>query len=66
MGCFIDIKWAKLNGIPTHPLANLVLVYNIYGIENEAGMITEITDLVLHHDNHSECTQFSVTCKALS
>jgi hypothetical protein len=29
---------------------------------NEAGMIVEIADLVLCYDNHSECTQFAVTC----
>jgi hypothetical protein len=37
-------------------------MYNVDGTINEAGMITEITDLILRHDNHSGCTQFMVTC----
>jgi hypothetical protein len=61
MGCFIDIKWAKFNNVPTCPLTNLILVYNVDSTANEAGMITEIADLVLHHNNHSEHTQFVVT-----
>jgi hypothetical protein len=27
-GCFIAIKWAKLNNIPTRPLTNPIPVYN--------------------------------------
>jgi hypothetical protein len=26
-GCFIDIEWAKLNNIPTHPLSKPIPVY---------------------------------------
>jgi hypothetical protein len=62
MRYFIDIKWAKLNNIPIHPLTNVILVYNVDGTANKAGMITEITNLILHNNNHSECTQFAVTC----
>jgi hypothetical protein len=29
---------------------------------NEAGMITEIADMVLHYNNHLEHTQLAVTC----
>jgi hypothetical protein len=61
IGCFIDIEWAKLNNVPICPLTNPIPVYNVDGTENEAGIITEITDLVLHYDNHSECTQLVVT-----
>jgi hypothetical protein len=42
------------------PLTNPILVYNVDGTANEAGMITEITNLVLHHDSRSKCTQFAV------
>jgi hypothetical protein len=45
----------------TCPLTNLIPVYNIDGTADKAGMIVEITDLVLHYDNHSEHTQFAVT-----
>jgi hypothetical protein len=60
-GCFIDIEWAKLNNIPTRPLTNPIPVYNVDGTANEAGMITDITDVVLRYDNHSEHTQLAVT-----
>jgi hypothetical protein len=46
-GCCIDIEWAKLNNIPMRPLTNPIPVYNVDGTANEAGMITDITDIVL-------------------
>jgi hypothetical protein len=46
-GCFIDIEWAKLNNIPMHPLTNLIPVYNVDGTANDAGMTTDITDIIL-------------------
>jgi hypothetical protein len=46
-GCFIDIEWAKLNNIPMHSLTNPILVYNVDGTANDAGMITDITDVIL-------------------
>jgi hypothetical protein len=74
-GCFIDIEWAKLNNIPTCPLTNPIPVYNIDGTANnidgtannidgtanDAGMITDITVIVLRYENHSERTQLAVT-----
>jgi hypothetical protein len=60
-GCFIDIEWAKLNNIPTCPLTNPIPVYNVDGTANDAGMITDITDVVLRYQNHSERTQLAVT-----
>jgi hypothetical protein len=60
-GCFIDIEWAKLNNIPMRPLTNPIPVYNVDGTANDAGMITDITDVVLRYDNHSERTQLAVT-----
>jgi hypothetical protein len=60
-GCFIDIEWAKLNNIPTRPLTNPIPVYNVDGTGNDAGMITDITNVVLRYDNHSERTQLAVT-----
>jgi hypothetical protein len=35
-------------------------MYNVNSTANKAGMITEIADPVLHHDSHSEHTQFAV------
>jgi hypothetical protein len=61
MGCFIDIEWAKLNNIPMHPLTKLIPVYNVDSTANDAGMITDITDVILRYENHSERTQLAVT-----
>jgi predicted aspartyl protease len=60
-GCFIDIEWAKLNNIPTRPLTNPIPVYNVDGTTNDAGTITDIADIILRYENHSECTQLAVT-----
>jgi hypothetical protein len=64
-GCFKDIEWAKLNNIPTRPLTNPIPVYNIDGTANDTGMITDMTDIVLRYDNHSERTQLAV-CKGIT
>jgi hypothetical protein len=60
-GCFIDIEWAKLNNVPTRPLTNPIPVYNVDGSANEAGAITDIADIILHYENHSERTQLAIT-----
>jgi hypothetical protein len=46
-GCFIDIEWAKLNNVPTHPLTKPIPVYNVDGTANDAGTITDIADIIL-------------------
>jgi hypothetical protein len=55
-GCFIDIEWARLNNIPTCPLTKPIPVYNVNGTANDAGMITDIADIILCYENHSEPT----------
>jgi hypothetical protein len=60
-GCFIDIEWAKLNNVPTHPLTKPIPIYNVDGTANDAGAITDIADVVLRYKNHSEHTQLAVT-----
>jgi predicted aspartyl protease len=60
-GCFIDIEWAKLNNIPTCPLTNPIPVYNVDGTANDAGAITDIANVILRYENHSERTQLAVT-----
>jgi hypothetical protein len=60
-GCFIDIEWAKLNNIPTCPLTKLIPVYNVDGTVNDTSMITDIVNIILHYENHSERTQLAVT-----
>jgi hypothetical protein len=59
--CFIDIEWAKLNNIPTRPLTNAIPVYNVYGTANDASAITDIADVILRYEQHSERTQLAVT-----
>jgi hypothetical protein len=61
MGCFIDIEWAKLNNIHTHPLVKPIPVYNVDGTANDTGTITDIVNVMLHYEHHSECTQLAVT-----
>jgi hypothetical protein len=60
-GCFIDIEWAKLNNIPTCPLTKPIPVYNVDGNANDASTITDIADVILCYENHSERTQLAVT-----
>jgi hypothetical protein len=60
-GCFIDIEWAKLNNIPTRPLTNLIPVYNVDGTANYASAITDIANIILRYENHSEHTQLAIT-----
>jgi predicted transcriptional regulator len=60
-GCFIEIEWAKLNNIPTRPLFKLIPVYNVDGTANDASAITDIVDVILRYENHSERTQLAVT-----
>jgi hypothetical protein len=60
-GCFIDIEWAKLNSIPTCPLTKPIPVYNVDGTTNDTGMITDIADVILRYEQHSERTQLAVT-----
>jgi hypothetical protein len=61
-GCFVDIEWVKLNNIPTRPLTNRIPVYNINGMANDASAITNIADVILCYETHSERTQLAVTC----
>jgi predicted aspartyl protease len=60
-GCFIDIELVKLNNIPMCPLTKPIPVYNVDGTANDAGMITDIADIILRYENHSERTQLAVT-----
>jgi predicted aspartyl protease len=60
-GCFIDIEWVKFNNVPTRSLTKPILVYNVDGTANDAGAITDIADVILRYENHSERTQLAVT-----
>jgi hypothetical protein len=51
----------KLNNVPTHPLSKPIPVYNVDSTANDAGAITDIADVILHYEYHSERTQLAVT-----
>jgi hypothetical protein len=36
-------------------------VYNVDGTINDAGAITDIADVILRYEQHSECTQLAIT-----
>jgi hypothetical protein len=44
------------------PLSKPIPVYNIDGTANNASAITDIADIILCYQNHSEHTQLAVTC----
>jgi hypothetical protein len=60
-GCFIDIEWVKLNNVPIRPPSKPIPVYNVDGTANDTGMITDIADIILRYENHSECTELAIT-----
>jgi hypothetical protein len=53
----------KLNNIPTCLLTRPILVYNVDGTTNDAGTITDIADIILCYENHSEHTKLAVLRK---
>jgi len=60
-GEFIDHHYAKSNRLHTRKLSEPIPVYNVDRTLNEAGSITEVVDLILRYQNHSERTLFAVT-----
>ena len=58
---FIDQDYAKSCHFNLVKLKQPILVYNVDGTLNEAGSITEVVHLILHHKNHSERTVFAIT-----
>jgi hypothetical protein len=43
------------------PLSKPIPVYNVDETANDAGMITDIADVILCYENHTEHTQLAVT-----
>ena len=58
---FIDRDYAKSCCFNLVKLKQPIPVYNVDGTPNEAGSITEVVHLILHHKNHSEWTVFAIT-----
>lgn len=60
-GLFIDREYVKSNRLPTRKLSQPIPVYNVDGSPNEAGSISEVVELLLRYDGHSERALFAVT-----
>ena len=60
-GLFIDREYVKSNKIPTVKLLAVIPVFNVDGTANTAGSISEVAELILRYNGHSERALFSVT-----
>ncbi|GLB33339.1 putative retrotransposable element tf2 155 kda protein type 1-like [Lyophyllum shimeji] len=60
-GLFLHIRFVRKHGITTRTLSRPIPVKNVDGTANAAGAITEVVDLVLRYNGHSECVVFAVT-----
>ena len=60
-GMFLDSTWVHANNINTKKLHTPIPVYNIDGTPNESGAISEVADVSLRYNGHSERALFAVT-----
>jgi predicted aspartyl protease len=60
-GLFIDREYVKSNQIPTTKLTQPILVFNVDRTANTEGSISEVAELLLHYNGHSERALFCVT-----
>jgi predicted aspartyl protease len=60
-GLFIDREYVKSNQIPTTKLPQPIPVFNVDGTANTEGSISEVAELLLHYNGHSERALFCVT-----
>ncbi|GLB40640.1 putative zinc ion binding [Lyophyllum shimeji] len=60
-GLFLHIRFVHEHGITTRTLSWPIPVKNVDGTANAAGAITEVVDLVLRYNGHSERVVFAVT-----
>jgi predicted aspartyl protease len=60
-GLFINREYVKSNQIPTKKLSQPTPVYNVDGTANTAGAISEVAELLLRYNGHSERALFCVT-----
>jgi hypothetical protein len=58
---FINREYVKSNRLPTKKLSWPIPVFNVDGTANEAGSISEVVELIIRYDGHSERALFSVT-----
>jgi hypothetical protein len=60
-GLFVNAEDVRSNNISTCRLTTPIPIYNVDRTANEAGAITEITDIILRYKGHAERTQLAVT-----
>ena len=60
-GVFIHQEYVKSNQIPTRKLSTPIPVRNVDGTANTSGAITEVAELILRYNGHSERALFCVT-----
>jgi predicted aspartyl protease len=60
-GLFIDREYVKSNQIPTTKLTQPIPVFNVDGTANTEGSISEVAELLLRYNGHSERALFCVT-----
>src|SRR3981189_3149820 len=60
-GMFLDSTWVHTNNINTKKLCTPIPVYNINGTPNESGAISEVADVSLRYNGHSERALFAIT-----
>src|ERR1700675_72975 len=60
-GLFMDAEYTKANNIATRALRTPIPVFNVDGTANEAGAISEIADVTLRYNGHTECALFAIT-----
>jgi hypothetical protein len=60
-GLFIDREYVKSSQIPTRKLSQMVPIYNVDRSPNQDGAISEVADLLLRYNGHSERALFCVT-----
>jgi hypothetical protein len=62
MDPFIDMSYANKKHITIQTLTRPIPVYNVDGTPNKLGPICEIANIILQYHDHTEHTQFAVTC----
>jgi predicted aspartyl protease len=60
-GLLIDREYVKSNQIPTTKLSQPIPVFNVDGTTNTEGSISEVAELLLRYNGHSERALFCVT-----
>jgi hypothetical protein len=60
-GLFIDGKYVKSNRLLAKKLSRVIPVFNVDGTPNEASCISEVVELIIRYEKHSERALFAVT-----